>query len=258
MLQRVADQYPDKSIVIASGYRLDDYTDEGHSDKHSTGRAVDFHVTGVKNEELYDFVKTLPKCGTGYYPKARFVHLDVREDSTTWVDFFHTASDCRVAKSTEKHSGRPIEFLSVWNNEDASLQLVNEAGVINNRSRQILSGLANSKVRAQRTVLLHPRLLLMLQKVADEFPGHRFEIISGHRLAERGYHNYHNFGRALDFRLSNVDNKKLYDFILSLPNCGTGYYPNSVFVHLDVRDRKATWVDYSGIGEASQYQKPKN
>ena len=35
---------------------------------------------------------------------------------------------------------------------------------------------------------------------------------------------------------------------------GVGYYPNSSFVHLDVRkDRSAFWIDYSGPGERAVY-----
>ena len=258
MLQRVADQFPGKTIEIVSGYRVEE---AGYDDMHSLGRAVDFRVSGVSNETVYEFVKTLPKCGTGYYPKANFVHLDVREETVTWTDYFHTYKDCSLEKSALEEgagsSGQELEFLSVWNNVSAKLQLVTESGTINNRSRQILSQLAASKVRAERIALLHPRLILMLQKVAEAFPGHRFELISGFRAAEKGFHNYHNYGRALDFRLAGVDNKKLYDFARTLPKCGVGYYPNSVFIHLDVRDKSTTWVDYSGVGEAAQYGKPK-
>ena len=254
MLQRVADQYSGRQIEIVSGYRL---ATKGHSDEHDLGRAIDFRIAGVKNEKLYDFLKTLPKCGTGYYPKSNFVHLDVREETATWVDFFHTNTDCQVAASTEKHTGTPVPFLSVWDNVKMDLQLVTESGAINNRSRRLLSQLANSRAKTPRTVLLHPRLILMLQRVSDQFPGHRIEIISGHRLAEKGWHSYHNFGRAVDFRVDGIDNTELYAFIRTLPKCGTGYYPNSVFVHLDVRDKATVWTDYSGVGEASQYKKQK-
>jgi hypothetical protein len=35
---------------------------------------------------------------------------------------------------------------------------------------------------------------------------------------------------------------------------GVGYYPNSSFVHLDIRKgAKAFWIDYSGPGEAPLY-----
>jgi uncharacterized protein YcbK (DUF882 family) len=258
-LQRVADQFPNKTIEIVSAYRL---ADAGYDDMHSLGRAVDFRVAGVSNKTLYEFVKTLPKCGTGYFPKADFVHLDVREEAVTWTDYFHTHKDCSLKDSSFREEGgesdgQELEFLSVWNNERAMLQLVTESGTINNRSRQLLSQLAASKVKAERIVLLHPRLILMLQKIAEEFPGRRFEVISGYRPAEKGFHSYHNYGRALDFRLGGVDNKTLYDFARTLPKCGVGYYPNSVFIHLDVRDKATTWIDYSGVGEAPQYIKIK-
>jgi hypothetical protein len=35
-----------------------------------------------------------------------------------------------------------------------------------------------------------------------------------------------------------------------------GYYPNSTFVHLDVRDTPATWIDYSKPGEPPRYNTP--
>ena len=257
MLQRVADQFPRRTLEVVSGCRLDA---TGADDVHSLGRAVDFRVSGIKNEELYEFVKNLPNCGTGFYPKADFVHLDVREDTVTWTDYFHTNRTCALGDDKFKNSdggGVELEFLSVWNDERATLQLVTESGDINNRSRQVLSQLAASKVRNSRIALLHPRLIMMLLKVAEAFPGRRFELISGYRNPEKGFHSYHNYGRALDFRLGGVDNKKLYDFARTLPKCGVGYYPNSVFIHLDVRDKSTTWVDYSGVGEEAQYGKPK-
>ena len=42
----------------------------------------------------------------------------------------------------------------------------------------------------------------------------------------------------------------------TLPNAGVGYYPNSVFVHLDTRDANegaAFWTDFSGPGETPRY-----
>ena len=257
MLQRIADQYPRRTIEIVSGYRLGE---PGAEDQHDLGRAVDLRVSGVKNEDLYEFAKTLPRCGTGFYPKANFVHLDVREETETWTDYSHTYKTCAVSGADERvvesgGGGREILFVDVFNNDRRRLQLVTEAGNINNRSRQTLSKMAASKVKATRVALLHPRLILMLQRVADEFPGHAFELISGFRAGEKGFHNYHNYGRALDFRLSGVDNRKLYEFARSLPKTGTGYYPNSVFIHLDVRDKSTTWTDYSGVGEKAQYKK---
>ena len=40
------------------------------------------------------------------------------------------------------------------------------------------------------------------------------------------------------------------DYLRTLSDVGVGYYPNSSFVHLDVRDTNTYWVDYAGPGEA--------
>jgi uncharacterized protein YcbK (DUF882 family) len=96
----------------------------------------------------------------------------------------------------------------------------------------------------------------MLQRVAERFPGHSIDIISGYRPRKRGHKlSMHNLGRALDFRVRGVANRELYKFINGLPHVGAGYYPNSVFVHMDVRDRKTRWTDYAGPGEAARYTK---
>ena len=47
-----------------------------------------------------------------------------------------------------------------------------------------------------------------------------------------------------------IDNVTLRDYLRTLTSVGVGYYPNSSFVHLDVRDANTYWVDYAGPGEA--------
>ena len=46
---------------------------------HSTGRAMDFRIDGVKNEDVVAFCKTINDTGCGFYPNSSFVHMDVRE-----------------------------------------------------------------------------------------------------------------------------------------------------------------------------------
>jgi uncharacterized protein YcbK (DUF882 family) len=102
--------------------------------------------------------------------------------------------------------------------------------------------------------LLDRRLLRRLQRVADEFPGRIFTIVSGYRppRGERG-RSRHTLGQALDFSVQGVPNKRVFDFCRRLPSTGCGYYPNSTFVHLDYREKKTQWVDYSGPGEPPDY-----
>ncbi|MCP4603855.1 MAG: LysM peptidoglycan-binding domain-containing protein [Proteobacteria bacterium] len=151
-----------------------------------------------------------------------------------------------------------VRFVSVWNNETAMLRLLTKSGKINNRSRRILSRLAKSKRKAKRRVkLLHPRLIHMLQRVSERFPGNTIEIVSGYRPYRRGTKiSKHNQGRAVDFRIKGISNRDLYNYVKELPKVGAGYYPKSVFVHLDVRSKKTLWTDYSGVGEASRYTEP--
>ncbi|MBL8603791.1 MAG: DUF882 domain-containing protein [Myxococcales bacterium] len=101
---------------------------------------------------------------------------------------------------------------------------------------------------------LHPRLLQLLQAVIDHFPGHPVELVSGYRPGEGESRHAH--ARAIDFRLRGIAFEELRDFCRTLPNAGVGYYPNSVFVHMDVRDPdegSAFWTDYSGPGETPRY-----
>jgi Bacterial protein of unknown function (DUF882) len=99
---------------------------------------------------------------------------------------------------------------------------------------------------------LHPDLLLRLQAIADHFPGKTIDIVSGHRPTARSSSRHHH-GRALDLRVEGVTRERLRDFARTLEQTGVGYYPNSVFVHVDVREDKGYWVDRSGPGEPPDY-----
>jgi|HubBroStandDraft_6_1064221.scaffolds.fasta_scaffold273048_2 uncharacterized protein YcbK (DUF882 family) len=56
---------------------------------HASGRALDFKIEGVPNEEIVAFCKTMTDTGCGFYPTAGFVHVDVREHGighVSWID----------------------------------------------------------------------------------------------------------------------------------------------------------------------------
>jgi LysM repeat protein len=105
---------------------------------------------------------------------------------------------------------------------------------------------------------IHPRLCYMLKLVAEHWPDHMITIYSGFRAYNPKQYtkkSKHNLGRAIDFAVDGVSNLKLMKFCRTLKNVGVGYYPNSYFVHLDVRETSAFWVDYGGPGEAPKYKK---
>ncbi len=106
---------------------------------------------------------------------------------------------------------------------------------------------------------LDSRLVVRLQQIADHFQKPsasptKLWVVSGYRPASVG--SFHATGRALDFRMDGVTNESLVAFCRTLPETGCGFYPNSSFVHLDVRDAGAghvTWIDSSGPGESARY-----
>ena len=107
-----------------------------------------------------------------------------------------------------------------------------------------------------RSHAINPRLLRQLALVSDHFGGRRIHVISGFRPFRRGQwtpHSNHNIGRAVDFRVEGVPNRVLRDFCRTMPQTGCGFYPRSVFVHMDVREESATWVDWSRPGQRPQY-----
>lgn len=101
-------------------------------------------------------------------------------------------------------------------------------------------------------VRLHPGLLTRLQALADRWPGRRIEIVSGYRPDARNTSRHHH-GRALDLRIQGVGRREVSEFARTLDNTGVGFYPNSVFTHVDVRHREAYWVDRSEPGEPADY-----
>jgi hypothetical protein len=103
---------------------------------------------------------------------------------------------------------------------------------------------------------IDPGLVSRLQAIADKFPGKTITLVSGYRPASKG--SPHQAARAMDIRIDGVTNEALVAFCKTLNDTGCGYYPNSYFVHVDVRPAghgHVSWIDISGPGETPQYVK---
>jgi hypothetical protein len=106
---------------------------------------------------------------------------------------------------------------------------------------------------------LDARLVERLQLVADHFKAHgapqiSMHIVSGYRPTSVG--SFHASAQALDFRVDGIKNEELVAFCKTLQDTGCGYYPNSSFVHMDVRapgTGHVAWIDASGPGESAHY-----
>ncbi len=100
---------------------------------------------------------------------------------------------------------------------------------------------------------MDPELLKLIVRVSDTFGGRTIDVVSGFRTVGTAEQSRHKHGKALDFTLDGVPLEALRDYCKSLDGVGVGFYPNSGFIHLDVRDRWAFWVDESARGEPPRY-----
>ena len=111
--------------------------------------------------------------------------------------------------------------------------------------------------------VVSPRLLWLLQRVSDAFPWRTIYVFSGYRpkpadgaVRRGGHQSLHGEGRAVDIMVMGIPNAALFNFCRTLDDVGCGFYPNSKFVHVDVRKPgtdHAFWIDVSGPGEPSRY-----
>jgi len=102
--------------------------------------------------------------------------------------------------------------------------------------------------------LVHPRLVWVMNAIARRFGGRPLVLVSGYRPQSIG--SNHARGRAMDLRVLGVSNESVFAYCRTLSDVGCGYYPNSTFVHVDVRPAhagQAVWVDISGPGEPAEY-----
>lgn len=158
---------------------------------------------------------------------------------------------------TPKHPGRVV-FVRLANGEKREVQVVNKKGKLQPGALAAMSKLMRFPINNQEHAI-DPHLVENLAKVSDHFGGKALEIISGFRpKVPNQYtpHSNHNIGAAMDFRIPGVPNEVLRDYCRTFKNTGVGYYPNSLFVHFDVRKQTTYWVDLSGPGQAPKYVNP--
>lgn len=104
---------------------------------------------------------------------------------------------------------------------------------------------------------IDPGLVERLQAITGHFSKNgpaKVDVISGYRPMSSG--SYHATAQALDLRIEGVPNEAVVEFCKTLADTGCGYYPNSSFVHVDVRQPgtgHVAWIDASGPGEAPRY-----
>jgi hypothetical protein len=102
--------------------------------------------------------------------------------------------------------------------------------------------------------MVHPRLVWIVQRLAQAFPWRAIYIVSGYRRDASD--SYHHRGRALDLFVLGVANEDVFRFCRTLRDVGCGFYPNNKFVHVDVRPYghgHPMWIDTAGPSQPSHY-----
>ncbi len=157
-----------------------------------------------------------------------------------------------------KYRRNVATFYRPANDETVTLRLLNQNGSVRTAARDRLSRfLRDRQTKKQRRP--DPRLVRMLARVSNHFRGRRIVIVSGYRSPTRkntSAKSRHTRGAAVDIRVEGIPNEELRDYCRGFPKVGVGYYPRSTFVHVDVRDKDAYWVDWSRPGEAPSYMPP--
>ena len=86
LIAAISDHFGGREITVVSGFReVGGYTRE--TSRHVHGRAADIRVEGVPRRELWDYCRSLARTGCGLYPRSTFVHVDVRDGASQWVDW---------------------------------------------------------------------------------------------------------------------------------------------------------------------------
>jgi uncharacterized protein YcbK (DUF882 family) len=135
---------------------------------------------------------------------------------------------------------------------------VNRHGEVTSKGRAQVSRVLASW-RTGKEIAINERLIRMLTRVSDHFGGRPIRVVSGYRPyspAQYTPDSRHNHGKAVDFSIPGVPNAVLAAYCRTLHDTGCGFYPNSTFVHMDVRRVSAFWIDYAGPGQPPRYGPP--
>jgi len=154
---------------------------------------------------------------------------------------------------------QPVTFHRIHTGETKALSLFTPDGKINKVTSKVFQGMMFDH-RTNKEHKIHSRLIYLVAKVAEHFEFKTLIIYSGYRAYDKEQQtkeSKHNVGRAIDFSVEGVSNWKLMKYCRTFTNVGVGYYPRSYFVHLDVREQDAFWIDYSGPGQKPKYGKKK-
>jgi uncharacterized protein YcbK (DUF882 family) len=157
--------------------------------------------------------------------------------------------------SWQKYVSKPakpgyVKFNAIWGKSFEGY-LLTKSGKVKKKVAEALKEVLSTSDGKEHDI--DQRLVQLLTKVSDTFGGRTINVVSGYREGSTSRTSRHRHGKAIDFSVSGIPNTVLRDFVKTLDKVGVGYYPNSSFVHLDVREQWTYWIDYSGPGQRPRY-----
>jgi len=192
---------------------------------------------------------TIPEPGTAidYSPPAKTPSSGrERRGSSAVVPVSYRTSSAESVPRYEGVPKRPGFVRIIGYHGEWQGQLVDRRNRLVSKSAAALSRIL---AWPHKDFRMNGRLLMLLAQISDHFGGRPLRVVSGYRTTSWVEESKHPLGRACDFVVLGVPNKVLRDYLRTLDSVGIGYYPNSTFVHLDVREKTTYWVDYAGPGE---------
>ena len=146
----------------------------------------------------------------------------------------------------------PITFRAHHHSEELQLFGVGPRGDLLASELHLLGALMRCR-RSGEAHDIHPRLARHLALISRHFR-QPVVVVSGYRAkARRGHRrSYHLRGQAADIYVKGVPPIEVRNLAVERRIGGIGFYPNSGFIHVDVRPRRFWWVDYSRPGQVDR------
>jgi uncharacterized protein YcbK (DUF882 family) len=193
--------------------------------------------------------------------KAKAAHDDAKSKDRGDHGKAKVAADDKDKKPTtfamKAKTPGVIHLKRIASTEEQDIRIGDKHGKVSDTASKSVEKLLRSQAG-----LSHPidkRLVQLLGVMSNHFGSRKIEVVSGFRPytpTQYTPHSNHNHGKAVDFRVLGVPNESVRDFCRTLKDVGCGYYPNSTFVHMDVRASNAFWIDFSKPGEPPRYNAP--
>jgi uncharacterized protein YcbK (DUF882 family) len=252
--------HADVQHTVARGHTLEAIANRYRVSAKSIMEANKLSERDVKRLKVGD-VLTIPKVDPPAKAKTegKDGKVTTKDGKKAKADLSATSATTGTPATSATFAAKPktpgvIHLRRMATTEEQDIRIADPHGRVSSSALEKVQKLMRAPSGQSRAI--EPRLVSLLGIVSNHFGSRKIEIVSGFRPFSPGQytkHSNHTDGKAIDFRIVGVPNEAVRDFCRTLRNAGCGYYPNGMFVHMDVRDQSTYWVDYSKPGEPPRY-----